>query len=110
MPYSYVGCYADKYNVGGRAFPNILHWNKQVSVNDCYEHAKKNNAKYFGLQYWMGDKNKTTGQCFYGSNDDYNRYGKPDRYTNGVLTNDCIKADGLLMGQGGSNAVYRIKY
>jgi hypothetical protein len=70
--YEYQGCWADS---GSRALPNRAE--NVNSVDQCYNIAKQRNASAFGLQYY--------GECWYGNNTDWNKYGKRDNASCGPL-------------------------
>jgi hypothetical protein len=73
--FEYQGCWGDS---GDRAISNYV---GQVSnAEQCFELAKQNNATVFGLQYY--------GQCFTGTNKDWNRFGKRDNVGCGPLGRD----------------------
>ena len=82
-PYVYKGCWGD---TGNRAISNYS--GQVTNAEQCYNIAKNNRATVFGLQYG--------GQCFTGTNTDWNKYGKRDDSGCGPL------------GSGWTNQVYTI--
>ena len=68
----YKGCWGDS---GDRAISNYS--GQVTSADQCYTIAKQNNASVFGLQFG--------GQCFTGTNKDWNRFGKRDDASCGPL-------------------------
>ena len=55
----YKGCYQDSST---RTLPT--HHSGNLTKDQCRDKAKEQKHKYFGLQYWQGDGNIMTGQCF----------------------------------------------
>jgi len=83
-PYEYKGCWGDSSD---RAISNYS--GQVTNADECYNLAKDSGASVFGLQYY--------GQCFTGTNKDYNRFGKRDDAGCGPL------------GSGWTNQVYTLK-
>jgi len=66
----YKGCYQDGALPGAefsshRTLPT--HHSGNLTKDQCRDKAKEQKHKYFGLQYWEGDGNIMTGQCFSGN-------------------------------------------
>ena len=91
--YKYKGCYKDQkartlaHRSGGAS----------TTATACAKKAAAANAKYMGLQWWEGDKNKNTGECWWG--DKFLRdYGK---------ASNCIKNSlNHYVAGAWSNAIY----
>jgi len=93
---NYIGCYRDNPN---RAIPLYNKDSRIYNYNSCEKLAKKNNYKYFSLQYSIPDGSKA--QC--GLTNDINNarmYGK---------ANNCFEtSQGYTVGSGWSNAIYNV--
>jgi len=98
--YRYKGCYKDKKNT-----PASRILSKQIKPQDkpfmsldaCAAAALKDDAKFFGMQWWEGDENKTTGECWMGNKLRHN-YGSAaceqddqGRRMGGILTSAIYK-------------------
>ena len=73
--YQYKGCWADS---GSRAISNYS--GSVKNTEECYQLAKSRNATVFGLQNY--------GECWTGTNKDYDKYGKRDDAGCGPLGKD----------------------
>jgi hypothetical protein len=71
----YRGCWGD---TSERALP--YRGTNVKNKEDCMNQALKNKLKYFGLQYY--------GECWMGSNENWDRYGKRDDIKCGPLGTD----------------------
>ena len=87
----YEGCYQDNEN---RTLPTQHSGN--LTKEQCRDKAKEQNHKHFGLQYWQGDGNILTGQCFSGNE-------LPKDKIDG-----CKSGGEYNVGGGWENAVYTI--
>ncbi len=96
--YTYMGCYNDDWD---RALPLYMS-GQATSVDSCFELAKKNDVKYFGLQW--------NSECW-GGNSGYDKHG---RKTEDKCKYECTGKGGqgkmldrVNCGSGWANAVYR---
>ena len=91
ISYNYKGCKRDSAN---RSLKQFLGSNK--SIHECQYLAKRNNYKYFGLQYHEGQPNKNNGECW--ADNTFNNQGS---------ATNCVKnANNNEVGSGWSNALY----
>jgi hypothetical protein len=107
--YRYIGCYND---TGNRALPNYSPLDTSGNNADkCYDIAKANSSRYFGLQYgsecWysIGDNN--------GSSNPYWKHGAISHYPQtwwGRVNNYVIARDTCSLDGGSwANQVYRVR-
>ena len=106
----FIGCYKDKskpnrafthrWKPTGKTANGLMDKEHGVTVDECREYIKENHPdlKHFGMQWFKGDTNPTTGQCWYGAQSAY----KYDVY--GVST----ACNSNNIGDGHTNAVYSI--
>lgn len=80
-PWRDLGCWRDKGD--GRTMSMLANFRYQIdwfhlekTVNTCYEAAKKDNKKYFAIQFY--------GECWVSKNDSYKIYGPSTNCWNGV--------------------------
>lgn len=84
-----IGCLADSSDL---ILPKLVPGG-QLTWEQCRAAAGK--SKYFGLEYWNGDKNRKTGNCLHG-----------DVLKRQLPATNCIIEDGRTIGSNWSIGVY----
>jgi hypothetical protein len=93
----FQGCYMDS---SVRTIPKRISGGFMTKI-DCFTKSKTFGATFYGLQWWNGDNNQNTGECWYTQSLDITSLTK--------ATNCVLDGNGQYIGGAWSNAIYSIK-